>query len=264
MRLQVQNYNLNSQYKNNNKSFRASTNPSFNGAYDRLTTFIEKDYYNRFYHSKFAKWIVDKTKNMDANKFTTHMAVLGSTLISGLYTVRTLQNDKLDSQKKKTLALNDVMTWGVATFLTYFADKKLAKFAENQTTRYAANYMKKHANSDAAKTLSLLGGTPETLKEVMATVGERLKKLPAEQVAEKFGAEFEKSYKSIEKFNLDILQDKVLDGRIKGMGVLKSLFIFGMIYRYIVPVLVMKPANKIGNYLHQKAEQKQAQETKKA
>ena len=36
------------------------------------------------------------------------------------------------------------------------------------------------------------------------------------------------------------------------MGVLKSLFVFGMIYRYVVPVLVMKPANWIGQYIHNK------------
>ena len=264
MQLQVQNYNLNTQYnnklsKNNNRNF---SNPSFNGGYDKLTSFIDKNYYGKFYHTKFAKWLVDKTKDMDANKFTTHMAVLGSTLISAMYTVRTLQNDKLDPEKKKTLAINDVMTWGIATFLTYFADKKLAKFSENQTTRYAANYLKKNPESDAAKNAKVLGDwTPENIKEVMKTVGERLRKnLTPEQIVEKFGAEIEESYSSIEKFNLDVLKDKKLDGRIKGMGILKSLFIFGMIYRYIVPVLVMKPANKLGNYLHQRAEQKQTLE----
>ena len=30
------------------------------------------------------------------------------------------------------------------------------------------------------------------------------------------------------------------------MGIFKSLFIFGMIYRYVVPVVIMKPANKLG------------------
>ena len=72
---------------------------------------------------------------------------------------------------------------------------------------------------------------------------------------------------NIRDFNLDVLKNKRLTTLIDGMGILKSLFVFGMVYRYIVPVMVMKPANKIGAYIHKKnAEKAQAQnqETKKA
>ena len=47
------------------------------------------------------------------------------------------------------------------------------------------------------------------------------------------------------------------------MGVFKSLFIFGMIYRYIVPVLVMKPANYIGRKIHEKRDAENLQQQNK-
>jgi len=76
------------------------------------------------------------------------------------------------------------------------------------------------------------------------------------------------SYNSIRDFNLDVLKDPKLTTQIDGIGVLKSLFVFGMVYRYIVPVLVMKPANFIGNYVHkrnaEKAKAAEQPEAKKA
>ena len=73
--------------------------------------------------------------------------------------------------------------------------------------------------------------------------------------------------KGVRDLNLDFLRDRRLTTLIDGMGVLKSLFVFGMVYRYLVPVLVMKPANKIGAYMHKKNAEKAAepkQDTKKA
>ncbi len=49
-----------------------------------------------------------------------------------------------------------------------------------------------------------------------------------------------------EDYARDVIKNKDLNFKIKGMGIAKSLFIFGMIYRYVVPVLIMKPANKLG------------------
>ena len=74
--------------------------------------------------------------------------------------------------------------------------------------------------------------------------------------------------KGVRDLNLDFLRDRRLTTLIDGMGVLKSLFVFGMVYRYLVPVLVMKPANMIGAYMHKKNAEKvateQTKDTKKA
>lgn len=55
-------------------------------------------------------------------KLITHLMVLGSTILSALYVKKTLDNDKLDEQKKKTLAINQTAVWGVSTFLSYCFD----------------------------------------------------------------------------------------------------------------------------------------------
>ncbi len=56
----------------------------------------------------------------------------------------------------------------------------------------------------------------------------------------------EKLIANAEDYTRDVIKNKELNFKIKGMGIVKSLFVFGMIYRYVVPVLIMKPANKLG------------------
>ena len=74
---------------------------------------------------------------------TTHMSALGSTLISGMYVVKTLENDKLDPEKRKTLAINDVLTWGISTACAYLLDAKLGSACDKATTRAIANHLLK-------------------------------------------------------------------------------------------------------------------------
>lgn len=248
--------------------------------YDNLAEGIAKHYYSAFYKSKFAKWFVDKTKNV--KNMTTHMSAIGATLISGMYTIRTLQNDKLDPEKRKTLALNDVMTWALSTAGSYFLDSKLANWWDGVTTRFAANYL---LDNPRAKRIRTFGDwEPKNINQFMQewyihknSRIDQLNKKIADSLADgsykglrrpnlhHVKAEDAIPYKSIRDFNLDVLKNKRLTTLVDGMGVLKSLFVFGMVYRYIVPVLVMKPANKIGAYIHKKnAEKAQNQDVNKA
>jgi len=351
-----------------------SFSPNFTGAanapkglYGKFTEWIANNYYKRFYNSKAASYIINHTNSPKWNNMTTHMSALGSTLISGMYIVRTLENDKLDPERRKTLAINDFLTWGISTAGAYWLDAKLGSICDKATTRFAANYLLdnpkarqqdilgewhpkdlremmknwadhvKPESKEGQELLSKLskeaykgisfkienaGDDIETLKPMLKTWLENIKpdskegqelikelgeenfkklttgfdKLGAElqpmtaklkpmlqnwvknvEPASEEGLNFVKklgklSYKSIRDFNLDILKDPKLTTQIDGIGVLKSLFVFGMVYRYIVPVLVMKPANLIGNYIHKKNAEKaknaealkQQTETKKA
>ncbi len=284
MQVNFQTYNVN----------RPVQQPAFKGAprvhsklfdpikkqYDNLAEGIARNYYEKFYRSKFAKRFVDKTKNI--KNMTTHMSAIGATLISGMYTIRTLQNDKLDPEKRKTLALNDVMTWGLSTAGSYFLDSKLANWWDGVTTRFAANYLLD--NPRAKRTRTFGEWDSKNINQFMQDWYVRknnridqLNKKIEDSLADgsykglrkpnlhHVKAEDAIPYKNIRDFNLDVLKNKRLTTLIDGMGVLKSLFVFGMVYRYIVPVLVMKPANKIGAYIHKKnAEKEQAQETNKA
>lgn len=226
-------YNANHTSYGNSSALKNKKNPQFTGAqYDKFTDLIAQNYYKRFYKSNLAKNFVNWTKGKKFDNMTTHMSALGSTLISGMYIARTLENDKLDPQKRKTLALNDFMVWGISTLCAYFLDSKLAHWWNNVTTRFTAVYIQKH---------------PEIKKENI---------LGSWNAAELRKKMKEKKCDNVRDFNLDYLKNKNLTTYIDGMSVLKSLFVFGMVYRYVVPVLVMKPANMIGNYYHKKQEEK--------
>ena len=249
----------------------------------KLVDWLAENYYARLANSKLAEKFAEATKKMPPEKadMTKHMAALGATLISGMYIVRTLQNDKLDKEKRKTLAINDAMTWAISTAGAYTFDKALGKMCDKLTTRYAANYFLKHPE---ARNVELLGDwKPENIEEVLKTAketalskyAEMKGKLNPEELKEWLKKvnmkenhfEYLKDFdmKSISDMNTQLLKNEKLDRRMRGIGVLKTLFVFGMVYRYIVPVLVMKPANWIGNYIHKKKEEKvQAQLSQKA
>ncbi len=275
--------------------------------YNELTEWIANNYFAKFYQSKFAEKFINKSSNV--KNMTTHMAAIGSTLISGMYTIRTLQNDKLDSDRKKTLAINDVLTWGLSTLGAYTIDRKLGKWWGNVTNKYAANYIDKHKgeflnNPDLQALINkyaeingidvkdvnkyILEKYPEAIKTEnfdARNINIYMKEYNNFIDSEDFKNYIEKHNKKIDKineqikanakikgdanpkliskiipdkvsdireFNLDVLKNKNLTTHVDGMGVLKSLFVFGMVYRYIVPVLVMKPANKIGAWYHDK------------
>ena len=244
------------------KEVANSAAPKAQGWYDKLTEWIAKNYYARFYNSKAAKFIVDHTKSPKWNNMTTHMSALGSTLISGMYVMRTLQNDKLDPEKRKTLAINDGLTWVLSTAGAYLLDSKLGNLCDKATTRFAANYL---LDNPEARRTDLFGEwNPKDLKQMMSEWYKHIK--PESEEGAKLVKDLgEKAYKNIREFNLDILKNKKLTTQIDGIGVLKSLFVFGMVYRYIVPVIVMKPANYIGRKIHEKnAQQEQVDQTKKA
>ncbi len=276
-----------------NNNYNKSQQQTFTGAhiqsklfdpvkkhYDNLAEGIARNYYERFYRSNFAKWFVGKTKNV--KNMTTHMSAIGATLISGMYTIRTLQNDKLDHEKRKTLALNDVMTWAISTAGSYFLDSKLANWWDGVTTRFAANYLLDHP--EARRTRTFGDWDPKNINQFMQewykhknNKIDQLNNKIADSLADGSYKGLRKPnlhhvkpeeaipYKNVRDFNLDVLKNKRLTTLIDGMGVLKSLFVFGMVYRYIVPVLVMKPANKIGAYIHKKnAEKNQSQNVNKA
>lgn len=286
----------------------ALSNP-FKKGYNKLVGFIRDQYFMRIINSNFMEWLLKKTDNVE--NMSTHMMVIGSTLISGMYAVRTLQNDKLDQHKRRTLALNDFLTWGLSTFGAYALDKSLNKKWEGVTRRFAAEYIKKHTDSEyikqfdekqaalkaEAKAKGIEYKAPEFTPHELAQKckennitpynlnqrileeankasvdnykvdirNKQIEILNAKLPDGKKMAFLEKrpAIKNVKDFNVEVLKYAPLTNKLKGMNAIKSIFIFGMMYRYIVPVLVMKPANKLGNYIHQKNAEKE-QQTQKA
>lgn len=147
--------NLNNNYTNNRAFANQKRNPSFTSneqiaknalktvdsskifspltkGYDKLTDLIAhgigkllgikcvRDSFEKLGKSEhFKKWGLS------------HLIVLGSTMLSGFYVKKTLSNDKLDKDKKVTLAINQTATWGISTILAYTLDSKLRNKVNN-------------------------------------------------------------------------------------------------------------------------------------
>lgn len=219
---------------------------------------IAKNYFGKTMESKPMKWLGQATENLwiDAVELC---SIVNSLIISTLYTVRTLQNPNLKEDKRRTLAVNDVLTFLVSTAVSLTANKSLAKYWNKVTHNYAAAQF----NLEPAKLQELIKEANEATHIVD---GKEVKKYAnGIRNAEDFVRE---AYKDFEPKIQQIKGAKILEGsegaknlnfKIKGMGIVKTLFVFGMVYRYIVPVFVMKPANKLGEKLNahiQKKEEK--------
>ena len=353
------------------------TNSFKGGGYDAIVEGMAKNYYGGLMQSNFVKWFGKKTENLNIVNFC---SAFNSFIISFMYVVKTLDNDKLDQDRRNTLAINDGMTFIGSTILAYAADNKLANKWNNVTHNYAAvqlgatpeelqqlideanerlyfKHIRDEAINRANKTLPqnakipvqhdidiLIKNADNTLDitaknslktDINAAILKANKDLPKDKQIELFDNDLkkivDKSYellnapegnkklqddinaalkkmnanlpegkkiplledieRAIQKANTiltkenkiplideiktvfkkannlfpdsakikpekiianaedytrDVIKNRELNFKIKGMGIVKSLFIFCMIYRYVVPVLIMKPANKIG------------------
>lgn len=270
----------------------------FSDFYDRCTDGIAKHFTAKIVDSAPMNAIAEKLKNSD-NLFQ-HCLTLGSLITSGLYMEKTLTNDKLDKDRKQTLAVNQGLTFLVSTAGAYSLDKYLKNWWENTTSKYIGTQIN---DENFAKNFKGINqGIDEINKKLKQNPNGDVNKF-AEEVKEalKMPKKGEKGYagyteflehavkgaiedaddcvKSVEKLKLDKYTDKLvkngkiaelsseLKGKIKGMGLLRTMLVFGFVYRYFVPVVVTKPANLLcEKYLsHKKAKNEAKQDqTQKA
>lgn len=203
--------------------------------YDKFTDGIAKHFTSKIVNSKPIVGLASKFKDSD-NLFQ-HCLTIGSVITSGLYMQKTLTNDKLDKDRKKTLAVNQGLTFVVSTFGAYGLDKYVKGWWSKLTEKFAGhllndnkfveNFYKhndaiKEANkklADAAK-----GTSEKPLLKKTAKLEDYVKMHPG--------------YKALSEADA-----KSLISKIKGMGVLRTMIVFGFVYRYFVPVVVTKPSN---------------------
>lgn len=253
MNVTLQTNNFNSGYKYNNNSHSSNkisglSTPSFKGgidvptesalfnplkkALDKFTTGLSEKYTEKLYTSKLAKYLADK-----ADKFNVvnHMQVIGSVIISGMYMTETLRNKQLDDDRKKTLALNQGLTFVLATLGSYTIDSKLANTWEKLMVKYASSEMNE--------------------KDLVTKLKDFNAKEKAEFMAKQQNGLIPKDATFKSKKVLDYVSEKfpntTIEARLKGMSVLKSLLIFGTVYRFLSPVAVTPLATWIGNkFIH--------------
>lgn len=137
-------------------------------------------------NTKTMEKLVERTKDYPSieKKLIPHLLVLGSTILSGFYVMKTLGNKDLDEQKRKTLAINQGLTFVVSTAMAYtfdsWVDKGYTKFIDNfkkanpllDTLKEAEHqdYLKRWENGlKLAKTIMIMDMVYRFIAPVMVT-----------------------------------------------------------------------------------------------
>lgn len=126
------------------------------GLMNRLETKIAR-WCVKLIDTKPFEFFVKKTneyKNI-ADKLMAHLIVLGSTALSGFYVVKTLKNKQMDEDKRKTLAINQGLVWGVSTVMAYSFDNWARKKFDEKILK---KFEKANAGMDKNKFNGLKSG----------------------------------------------------------------------------------------------------------
>ena len=124
-------------------------------------------------HLSPIKSIVEKTAKNDhlnENLFT-HLTAFTSVVLSSFYIKKTLDNDKLDDKKKKTLAINQAVVTVLSTIAAYTVEKIVDKKFEAFTEDFCKNAGSKHYEKGLKyfKTTVIFGTIYRFIAPVFAT-----------------------------------------------------------------------------------------------
>lgn len=220
--------NQNIYNKTRNVTFGAKWHPTNNAAY-RTIADATANGCARLMSTKSALKVADfvnRHTNKKPGLLNTHLIVLGSTLLSGFYIIKTLNNKDMDEKRRKTLALNQTLVYGVSTILAYAFD----------------NWAMKKIDKVADKFVELNKDGDVTILKKFYPLEKEIQKANPQELVELYS-------KQIEKW--------------KGaFGLAKSIMIGGLVYRFIAPVVVTPIANAISNKLQ--ANKQAGQQPKKA
>lgn len=175
-------YNNTQNYSNYSTSFgSAPTSKAFapvKNAYRKFMDPIEDGIakgFAKLVQTKASKDLIAFTERHAAIKknLFSHLIVLGSTLLSGFYVLKTLKNDKLDEQKRNTLAINQGAVFALSTVMAYTFDDMVTK----KTTKIQDKFReinKTNKNIDNAKIEDCVKGIDAAKKIMIFTTMYRL------------------------------------------------------------------------------------------
>lgn len=198
-------------------------------AYDKVTDTVAQKF-----TSKITEWsalhkVAEKFK--DSKNLFQYCMTTGAIITSGMYMQQTYTNKKLDKDRRNTLVVNQGLTLALSTAGSFLLDKYLKNWWENVTARFAG-----HLLNDKNFHENFVNKKKNIMTENKALAKDAKKKLPS----------LDKTIRQNSKFKAMSETDaKTLMSKVKGMGVLRSMIVFGFVYRFFVPVAVTKPANKL-------------------
>lgn len=217
----------------------------FEKFYDGMTDKIAEKF-----TSKIAEWealhkLADKFK--DSKNLFQYCLTTGAVITSGMYMQQTYTNKKLEKDRRNTLVVNQGLTLALSTAGSFLLDKYVKNWWENVTARFAGHLL------DDDKFHEQFVSEKKKIMEKNKTLAKDAKeKLPNLDKAIRANAKFKA---------MSDADAKTLMSKVKGMGVLRSMIVFGFVYRFFVPVAVTKPTNKLCEMYLEKKKAKEAQKS---
>ena len=127
------------------------TNVSFNGGMmDKMADGVAKGFSKLGNTDAFGK-MMEKTVSSD--KFTTHLSTASSAVTCGLYVYKALTDEKKTKNEKITQALNQFMTFGISTALSYGVVGALKGVSGKMCGKFGEAIAKKGYSEDTVKSL---------------------------------------------------------------------------------------------------------------
>ena len=212
-------YSLNNKKQQSAPAFTGLTN---NKLYGKIESAVANGCV-RLVSTDAAKTLITKTsenKNL-SDKLTSHLIVLGSTLLSGFYVGKTLNNKKMDEHKRKTLAVNQALTYGASTVMAYTFDGWARKY-------FTKNVINKFVTANK-----------KSQKEVIQKLIKEKSNLGKAELLNIVKTEQKAFLKNLNTYKA-------------GFGIARTIIIVDTVYRFIAPVIVTPLANHIGNKLKDK------------
>ena len=277
-------YNQNRKQTNNQTSFKALPQP--------ITDTMAKAYETVAKTKPFQSFIKNFSKS---DKTFTHLLVMESCFLSGFYMINTLRNKKIKKEQKPQMIINDTLTLGVSTLGAYLAEDKITNAIMKMSEKYFTKHQDFYTNlgKEAAtkaktelldKVVNVAQKTgadlSQGLDDVASLMGKHLKNLIGEEgklkafqitkdklnnlqtavketVTNSQGADKAKEAVSgiIDKIYDSSAARAEADKILPGINKLKVLVVFGLIYRYLSPVLFTPIANKLSEKFFSKKEQ---------
>lgn len=268
------------QYKYNNqqKGAKVNNSPAFKGFYE---TVAQSRPFRRL------NGVVSRS-----DKTFTYLMLAESCWLSGFYMLNTLMNKKIDKEQKPQMIINDALVLGVSSAGSLFLDNKISGAYKKLTDKYFANpknqqfykelgkKVQEQAGANSAKN-QLLAEIANGAEAVTTKLGDQLKglvgktgdlkafEISADQLKELQGkvgeavnanvGNLRKAKKAVSGCVDDVYErlaaKNETDKIVPGIDKLKTVIIFGIIYRYIGPVVVTPLANKISSkFFNKKAD----------
>ena len=141
------------------------TNVNFNGGMmDKMADGVAKGLSKLGNTDAFGK-MMEKTVGSD--KFTTHLSTASSAVTCGLYVYKSLTDEKKSKNEKITQALNQVMTFGISTALSYGVVGALGKASGKLCGKFGEAIAKK--GYDAKKVDMLKDGAKQAIDLVVCS-----------------------------------------------------------------------------------------------